>query len=131
MVDINYLTINYCKKESCIQETPNLSSNFFLLKKNKKKNNPEQLLVLRFYELVHQSITTHVWTFHGCDLEQLLVFKSLRVGQGVHQSNSQTPPTSGRSTFAIQNNSLFLGLYVSVNECTSPLCRSSIIDSDI
>ena len=131
MVDINYLTINYCKKESCIRETPNLSTNIFLLKQNIKKTIRNNSLFLRFYELVHQSNTSHLWTFHGCDLEQLLVFKALRVGQGVHQSNSQTPPTSGRSTFAIQNNSLFLGLYVSVNECTSPLCRSPIIDSDI
>ena len=50
--------------------------------------------------------------------EQLLVFKALRVGRRVHQSTSRTPPTCGQSMYAIQNNSLFLGLSESVHECT-------------
>ena len=70
---------------------------------------------------VYQSNTSHAWTFHGCNLEQLLVFKALQVGSRVHQSTSQTPPTRRRSMYVIQNNSLFLGLYESVDECTSPL----------
>ena len=38
---------------------------------------------------VHQSNTSHVWTVHGCNLEQLYVFKALRVGPQMHQSTSQ------------------------------------------
>ena len=30
---------------------------------------------------VHESNTSHVLTFHGCNLEQLLVFKALRVDE--------------------------------------------------
>ena len=30
---------------------------------------------------VHKSSTSHTWTFHGCNLEHLLVFKALCVGQ--------------------------------------------------
>ena len=101
---------------------------------------------------VHQLNTSHVWTFHRCNLEQPLVFKALRVGQWVHQCSpldehlphvgdpcmqliqnnssfgqrvhqftSQTAPTRGRSMYAVQNNSLFLGLYELVDKCTSPL----------
>ena len=57
---------------------------------------------------MRQSITSHAWTIHGCNLEQLLVFKAIRVGWRVHQSTSQTPPTHGRSMYEIQNNSSFL-----------------------
>ena len=53
--------------------------------------------------------------------EQLLVFKALRVGLKMHQSTSQTPPTHWPSTGAIWNNSSFLRLYESFDECTSPL----------
>ena len=70
---------------------------------------------------VQQSNTSHAWTFHGCNLEQLLVFKALRVDQRVHQSTSHAPQTRGQSMYAVQNNSLFLGLYESVDECTSQL----------
>ena len=102
---------------------------------------------------LHQSNTSHAWTFHGCNLEQVLVlslcesvnectsplvkhlpcvddqctqskttpcFRALRVGQWVHKSTSQTPPTRGRSMYAIQNKSSFLGLSDLVDECTSP-----------
>ena len=69
---------------------------------------------------MHQGNTSHAWTFQGCNLKQLLLFKALRVGRQVHQSTSQTPPTHGRSMYAIQNNSSFLGLNELVNECTSP-----------
>ena len=34
----------------------------------------------------------------------------------MHQSTSWTPPTCGQSIYAIQNNSLFLGLYEAVTE---------------
>ena len=51
----------------------------------------------------------------------LSIFKALWVGQRVHQSTSRTPPTGGRSMYAIQNNSFFLGLYELVDECTSSL----------
>ena len=73
---------------------------------------------------VHQSNTSHAWTFHGCNLKQLLVFKSVRVGWRVHQSTSQTSPTCGPSTGAFWNNSLILRLYESVDECTSPLVKN-------
>ena len=69
---------------------------------------------------MHQLNTSHVWTIHGCNLEQLLVFKALRVGWQVHQSANRTPPTRGRSMYAIQNNFSFLGLYKMVDKCTSP-----------
>ena len=51
--------------------------------------------------------------------EQLLVYKALQVGPQMHQSTSRTPPTSGPSMGAIWNNSSFLRLYKSVDECTS------------
>ena len=54
------------------------------------------------------------------NLEQLLVFKALRVGPQMHQSISRTPPTHGPSTGAIWTNSLFLRLYGLVHKCTSP-----------
>ena len=78
---------------------------------------------LRLYELVHKCTSPPVehlprmddpchampwtfhpchampWTFQGCNLEQLLVFKALRVSQQVHQSTSRTPPTHGRSMY--------------------------------
>ena len=55
--------------------------------------------------------------------ERLLVFKALRVGPQMHQSTSRTPPTRGPSQSAIWNNSLFLRLLKSVDECTSPLVK--------
>ena len=71
--------------------------------------------------LVHQSNTSHTWTFHRCNLEQLLVLKALQVGGRVHQSTSQTPPTCGRSMYAIQNISSFRALRVGqrVHQSTS------------
>ena len=54
-------------------------------------------------------------------LEQLLIFKALSVCPQMHQSTSQTHPMHGHSTGAIWNNSSFLRLYKSVNECTSPI----------
>ena len=39
------------------------------------------------------------------------VFRALQVGWLVHQSTRQTPPTRGRSMYAIRNNSLSLGLF--------------------
>ena len=71
--------------KSHIQETPNLptdayrSTNIFLVEKNKiKKFNPERLLVfkaLRVGPQMHQSNTFRAWTFHGCNLKQLLVLR--------------------------------------------------------
>ena len=58
---------------------------------------------------VHQSNNSHAWALQGCNLEKLLVFKALRVGQQVHQSTSRTPSMDGRYMYVIQNNSLFLG----------------------
>ena len=69
---------------------------------------------------MHQSNTSHAWTIHGYNLEQLLVFKALWVGWRVHQSTSWTPLLRGQSMYAIQNSSLFLGLYELVDECTCP-----------
>ena len=77
-------------------------------------------LVLSTNAPVHQSNTSHVWTFNRCNMEQLLVFKALRVSQRVHQSTSQTTATRGQSIFTIENDSLFLGFYKLVDECTSP-----------
>ena len=65
---------------------------------------------------VHQLNTSHAWTFHRCNLEQLLVFKALQIGQRLHQSTSQTPPTCGRFMYAIQ----IIGLYELVDKCPSP-----------
>ena len=61
-----------------------------------------------------------MWTFYGCNLEQLLVFQALRVSRQVHQSTSWTPPMRGQSMYAIQNNFSYLGLYKLVDECTRP-----------
>ena len=55
--------------------------------------------------------------------EWLLVFKALQIGPQMHQSMSRAPPTCGPSTGAIWNNSLFLRLYESVDEYTSPLVK--------
>ena len=65
---------------------------------------------------MHQSNTSDAWPIQGCNPEQLLIFKALRVGWWVHQSTSRTPPTCGRSIYAIQNNSLFLGLVRVIDE---------------
>ena len=85
-------------------------------------------LFLRLYVLVHKCNSPPVEHLPREDLPGVqsgrnLVFKALWVGRQVHQSTSRTPPTHGRSMYAIQNNSLFLGLYESVEECTSPLVK--------
>ena len=80
------------------------------------------------WSLIHREAWTFEfgkWTFHECNLKQLLVLKALRVGRRVHQSTSQTPPTRGRSMYAIQNNTSFFGLYELVNECTSPPVKNA------
>ena len=85
--------------------------------------NPERFFVFKALGIgpqMNQFNTSPTWTIHGCNLEQLLVFKALWVGWRGHQSTSRTPPTHGRSRYVIQNNSLFLGLYELVNECTNP-----------
>ena len=68
-------------KKSHIRETPNLLTDAGRSTKN---------ILLKKYS----------------NLEQLFVFKALWVGPKMHQSTSQTPPTHGRSMYAIQNNSL-------------------------
>ena len=96
----NITKLNHTQKSS-LRETPNLltnaerNTNSCLLKRRKKSINPERLLV----------------------------FKALQVGPQMHQSTSQKPPTHGPSTGAIWNISLFLRLYVVVDECTSPLVK--------
>ena len=55
------------------------------------------------------------------NIDILLVFKALRIDPQMHQSTNQIPPTGGPSTGAIWYNSLFLTLFESVDECTSPL----------
>ena len=83
---IKHPFIIYIKK-SRIWETPNLlndvdNSNHIFFS-NKKKFNLELLLVFKALQVrpqMHQSNTSHAWTIHGCNLEQLLVFKTLRVG---------------------------------------------------
>ena len=52
--------------------------------------------------------------------ERLLVLKALWVRPQVHQCTSWTPPMHEPSTGAIWINSSCLGLYESVDECTSP-----------
>ena len=72
---------------------------------------------------VHQLNTSHAWILQGCNLEQLLVFKALQVSWQVHQLTSWTPLTQGWSMYAIQNHSLFLGLYKSANAWTIHVCN--------
>ena len=84
---------------------------FFSGEKNLIRNNS---LFLRLLEFGHKCSSPPVEHLPRMDL---------RVCRRVHQSTSQTPPTRGRSMFAIQDNSLFLGLYESVIECTSPLVK--------
>ena len=114
-IHISYKTL----KKSRIRETPNLStgadnstniffSNFF---KIFFFETTPRFKALQVSPQMHQSNTSHAWTIHGCNLEQLLIFKSLQVGWQMQQSTSQTPPTRGQSMYAIQDNSLFLGLF--------------------
>ena len=141
--------------KSCIPETPNFLTNknrstniFFFEKKSIWKDS----LFLRLYELVHRCLCPPVEHLPHVDLPLVEsgttpCFKALQVGWQVHQATSRTPPTCGWSMNAIQNNSffralqvslqvqlpcmdnpcmqssknsLFLGLYELVHECTSP-----------
>ena len=68
-----------------------------------------------------QISSIYIYFFFILNPERLLVFKALRVGPQMHQSTSPTPTTLGPSMGAIWKISLFLRLYDSVDECTSPL----------
>ena len=81
---------------------------------------------IRLYELVDECTSRLVKHLPQVDnacmqSRKIPFFRALRVGRRVHQSTSWTPPTHGRSMYAIQKNSLFLGLYKLVDKCTSPV----------
>ena len=68
--------------KSCLRETPNLLTNVDRSKNIKKKINQERLLVFRALQdgpQMDQSTSPPAWTFQGCNLEQLLVFKALEL----------------------------------------------------
>ena len=80
-------------------------------------------LFLRLYESVDEYTSPPIKHLHVCNPEQLLIFRALRVGQGVHQSTRQTPPTRGQCMYAIRNNSSFLGLFQAGRQDSSEFPR--------
>ena len=93
------------KKKSRIRVTKNLSTN---------ADSRTNTILKRLRDL---SLKKYIYI----NPEQLLVFKALQIGAQMHQSGSRTAPTRGPSTGVIWNNSSFLRLYKSVDECTSPI----------
>ena len=87
--------------KSRIQETPNLSTNaenshnnFFwnkLWRKKIQSGSTPCFKALQVGPQMHQLNTSHAWSIHGCNLEQLLVFKLSEDAPGLLRPRTLPP----------------------------------------